>query len=169
MNSFTESCSGHQRKKNMAENQDMNRVRDMYEGVNPGDMTEAEKKAHIGRTLQNNPDVLFRIYQQDRLHMVMFRPSDPGEWMRLIQSRITNLSFQLTRKRSANDIFKISMSGPQEHLDRFCQDFDQLYDEFMKKMQDGGAAAQNNLEDEVEELKVRIRELELEIKKLRKQ
>lgn len=146
-----------------------NRVRDMYEGVNPTKMTEQEKKAHIARTLHENPDVLFRIYCQGRLHMVLLRPTNPGEWTRVILSRITtNLSFQMTKKRGVNDIFKITMSGTQEELGRLCDDFDRLYVEVMTNSQDGGAAAQRNPEDDVEELRARIKELELENKKLQK-
>ncbi|KAI5611354.1 hypothetical protein C0J50_4877 [Silurus asotus] len=106
--------------------------------------------------------------------MVMFRPSDPEEWTRLILRRtITNMSFQLTKKRATNDIFKISMSGPPKELVDFCEDFDQLYGEVMKNIQDGGAAGgaaatPDDDDDDVEKLRERIRELELENKKLPK-
>ncbi|KAF7698778.1 hypothetical protein HF521_003520 [Silurus meridionalis] len=61
-----------------------------------------------------------------------------------------------------------------EELRDFCEDFDQLYSEVMKNLQDGGAAGgaaaatPDDDDDDVEELRERIRELELENRKLRK-
>lgn len=141
----------------------------MYKGGDPGEMTEPEKRAHTERDLRDNLDVLFRLYRQDRLHMLVFRTTHLVEWINVIQSRVTtNHSFQLTKRRGVNNLFTITLSGSQEQLDSFCADFDQLYDEVMKSVQDGGAAAQRNPEDDVEELRQRIRELELENGKLRK-
>lgn len=156
----------------MAENHTgpRNLVRDMYEGVNPGEMSERDKKAHKERNLQRNPDVLFRIYQRGRLHMLLLRTAHAGEWMTAIQTRITtSQSFQLTKRRTVNNIFTITLAGPQEELRRFCDEFDQLHDGVMESIQDGGAAAQGNPGDELEELRQRIGELELENQRLRRQ
>lgn len=163
----------------MAENQPraMDLVRDMYGGGDPGRMNEPARKAHIERTLQENHDVLFRIYQFNpvrRLHMVIFRTAHPAEWMRVMQSRAAapNQSFQLTKRRDVNNFFTITMSGRQEELQTLCEDFNQLHDQVMKSIQDEEAAAaatQGNPEDDVEELRERIRELELENRNLRGQ
>ncbi|KAG7333529.1 hypothetical protein KOW79_003664 [Hemibagrus wyckioides] len=138
----------------MANSELGDRVKDMYDGVDLNNMTKRQKEAHIDRTLQNNRDVLLRVYRQDRLHMVFLRPTDPGVWMRVIQGRIaTALSFQLTKKRAELNIYKITMSGAQEALQGFCNDFDEIYEEVMRNMPDEGAAAGNNAEDDVEELR----------------
>lgn len=142
----------------MAENQTgpRNLVRDMYEGVNP------DQKAHKERNLQDNLDVLFRTYRQGRLHMLILKTAHPVVWMTAVQTRIT-ISQSFQRKRhTVNNIFTITLSGPQADLQRFCDEFDQLHDGVMQSIQDGGAAAQGNPGDELEELRQRIRELELE-------
>ncbi|KAF4071866.1 hypothetical protein AMELA_G00267810 [Ameiurus melas] len=141
---------------------DTNRVRDMYEGVDPGEMTTRQKKAHRGRTLQMNPDVLFKIYQEEKLHVLLFSPTDDEEWMRVIQNRFP-ASFELTRRRAVHGRLPvINMSGPEEELERICARFDQLYKEVQENILDG-EAAQKNLAAEIEELKLRIGKLEIEI------
>ncbi|GAA6069250.1 uncharacterized protein LOC113534652 [Tachysurus ichikawai] len=138
---------------------DMIWVKDMYDGVDPATLEEP-RKAHMNRTLNENPDVLFRVYKQGRLHMLFLRPTRPGVWMSVILQRITtSLSFQMTKRRAVDNIFKITMSGPGDELQRFCDEFEEIR---RNMMLDKGAAAQNNPEDDVEELRARIRELELE-------
>lgn len=153
----------------------LNLVRDMYEGGNPVEMTGSQRKAHRNENLRNNPDVLFKVYQEGNLHMVFLSTTGPGVWMMKIQDRITTqLSFQMTKKRTENNIFKITMSGRQEELQHFCDDFHQLHDEVMTITLDEGAATPNDPqdnddgEDDVEELRERIRELELENRNLRR-
>ncbi|KAK3522824.1 hypothetical protein QTP70_003764 [Hemibagrus guttatus] len=148
------------------------RVRDMYDGIDPielKNMRKREKEAHIDQTLRNNPEVLFRVYKKGRLHMVILRTARPGLWMRVLHDRITiNLSFQMTKRRAEANIYKITMSGSQEQLQHICDDFNEIYDEVMENLPDEGAAAGNNPEDDVEELRARIRELELENRRLRR-
>ncbi|KAK3522823.1 hypothetical protein QTP70_003763 [Hemibagrus guttatus] len=148
------------------------RVRDMYDGIDPielKNMNERERNVHIDQTLRNNPEILFKVYQQGRLHMVFFGTTRPGLWMRVLHDRITiNLSFQMTRKRAEAEMYKITMSGSQEQLQHICDDFNEIYDEVMNILKDEGTAAGNNPEDDVEELRARIRELELENRMLRR-
>lgn len=88
---------------------DRNRVRDMYEGVHFFELTSNQRKEHRDRTLHKHPDVLFRIYQEERLHVLLFMPTNAEEWKKVIQDRIqdrtnrpTDLSFQLTESRSVH-------------------------------------------------------------------
>lgn len=155
----------------MAENwiRGRNRVRDMYEGVNLGEMTEHQRKEHRDKILHENPDVLFRIFHQGKLHVLLFMPSNEEEWKKMIQSRIPpTVSFQLTERCAVRGRLPIiHMSGHEEALECICDSFDQLYNEVMENIQHGGAT-QRNIAAELEEVKMRIRELELEIDVLRR-
>ncbi|XP_060734704.1 uncharacterized protein LOC132851732 [Tachysurus vachellii] len=137
----------------------------MYDGVDEDGMNEAQKKAHRDETLLNNPDVLFRIYQQGRLHVLLFMPTDTEEWKKVIQDRIRDRSradpsVQLTERRDIKgDLPIINMSGPEDHLEYICDIFDQLYNQVQENIQNR-AAPQRNLVAEIEGLNVRIREPE---------
>lgn len=120
----------------------MELVRDIYNGVDPDQMSRKEKKWHIETTLQDNPDVLFQLYTQDRLHMLFLRPTDPVAWLGGILIPIEiGLSFQMTKKLGVNSFYKIIMSGPSARLQSFCDDFEQLYHQVMENVADEEAAA----------------------------
>lgn len=151
----------------------INRVRDMYDGFNPGEMTKKHlkklRKAHRDKTLQENPDVLFRIYQDEKLHVLLLKPSNDEEWMKAIQNRISpTQSFQLTKRCAVKgDLPIINMCGAIDTLEIICEEFDQLYNVVMENIQLGEAAASSR-EAEIDELKIRIRELEVEMYILRR-
>lgn len=154
---------------------DTNRVRDMYEGVDPGQMNERQKKAHRDRTLMRNPDVLFKIYQLGKLHVLLFTPkNNEEEWMRVIQDMFSDkLSNQLTRRRAVHGHLPvINMSGSEEELECVCDWFDQLDNEVQENVLDGEAAkkklAPRNIAAEIEEINLRIRKLEIEINMLQR-
>ncbi|XP_026990304.2 uncharacterized protein LOC113635204 isoform X2 [Tachysurus fulvidraco] len=143
------------------------RVKDMYEGDNQYGMTEAQKKAYRDKTLYNNPDVLFRIYKQGRLCVLLFMPTDTVEWKKVIQDKIRDRnradpSVQLTERRAIRGHLPIiGMSGPENHLEYICDIFDQLYNQVQENIH--YRAAQRNYAAEIEELNVRIRDVEEEI------
>ncbi|ROL52982.1 hypothetical protein DPX16_0106 [Anabarilius grahami] len=56
------------------EEAEMSAVRDMYEGLDVGNMTESEQRRHRNIQLNQHPDVLFRVYRRGRLHVLLFRP-----------------------------------------------------------------------------------------------
>ncbi|KAK3548747.1 hypothetical protein QTP70_019453 [Hemibagrus guttatus] len=149
------------------------RVSDMYEGVNLPALTQKQRKAHRDRTLHRNPDVLFRIYKQQTLHVLLFMPTNSDEWKKVIQDRIQDHnnrridpSFQLTERRSVNGHLPIiNMSGPEHHLELICDSFDPLYSQVQENIRNR-ASAQRNFAAEIEELNVRIRELQEEIQML---
>ncbi|ROL42118.1 hypothetical protein DPX16_1303 [Anabarilius grahami] len=134
----------------------MSAVRDMYEGLDFGNMTESEQRRHRNIQLNQHPDVLFRVYRRGHLHVLLFRPTDGLQWMRLFRDRHEHLFAQWTiRHRQIRDV--ISVSGQMEELEGFC-------DRFIQHLQ----GFQDN-DDEIEELRARIRELELENRRLREQ
>ncbi|XP_060734697.1 uncharacterized protein LOC132851729 [Tachysurus vachellii] len=151
----------------MAENQvrDWNRVIDMYDGVDEDGMTETQKKAHRDETLQNNPDVLFRIYRKGKLRVLLFMPTHTVEWIIVIHDRIqdrreTDPSVQLTERRAIRGHLPIiNMAGPENHLEHICDIFDQLFNQVQENIRNR-AAPQRNYAAEIEGLNVRIRELE---------
>ncbi|GAA6069251.1 uncharacterized protein LOC113635204 isoform X1, partial [Tachysurus ichikawai] len=142
----------------------------MYEEVYQDGMTETQKKAYRNKTLHRNPDVLFRIYQQERLHELLFMPTDTVEWKKVIQDRIQDRSradpsVQLTERRAIRGHLPIiNISGPENHLKYICDSFDQLYNQVQENIH--YRAAERNYVAEIEELNVRIRELEEEIEML---
>ncbi|XP_060734702.1 E3 ubiquitin-protein ligase BRE1B-like [Tachysurus vachellii] len=91
-------------------------------------------------------------------------PTDTVEWKKVIQDRIQDRidadpSVQLTETPAiSGDLPIINMSGPENHLKHICDIFDQLFNQVQENIQN--RAAQRNLVAEIEELNVRIRELE---------
>lgn len=154
---------------------DRNQVRDMYEGVNFFELTSNQRKEHRDRTLHKNPDVLFRIYKEERLHVLLFMPTNAEEWKKVIQDRIqdrtnrpTDPSFQLTERRSVNGYLPIiNMSGPEHHLEHICDSFDQLYNQVQENIRNR-ASTQRDFAAEILEINVRIREVQEEIQRLRR-
>ncbi|KAB5574643.1 hypothetical protein PHYPO_G00211370 [Pangasianodon hypophthalmus] len=151
-----------------------NRVRDMYEadlktkirGIDDKNKIEKIKKQYRDEKLKDNPDVLFKIYRKAKLHVLLFTPSHPVEWKRVIYKHTTlDTSVQLTVRRAVKgDLPIINMSGSEDELQYICDRFAQLYNEVRKYVQNPKAEL-----DEIEELIARIRELELENKNLRRQ
>ncbi|KAG7333528.1 hypothetical protein KOW79_003663 [Hemibagrus wyckioides] len=152
---------------------DRNRVRDMYEGVNFFELTSNQRKEHRDKTLHKNPDVLFRIYKEERLHVLLFMPTNAEEWKKVIQDRIqecTNRpidpSFQLTERRSVNGYLPIiNMSGPEHHLEHFCDSFDHLYSQVQENIRNR-ASTQRDFVAQTLEIDVKIMELQVEIQML---
>ncbi|XP_060779041.1 uncharacterized protein LOC132887591 [Neoarius graeffei] len=129
-------------------------------------MTANERKKYRVEELSKNLDVLFRIYCTGRLHVLLFRPSSPDEWRRVIRENITTgPSFQLNTTRVVNGDFPIiNISGREPELETICKRFVELHNMVIHNIQ--VARAQ---QDETEELRARVEELELENNRLRGQ
>ncbi|KAK2894396.1 hypothetical protein Q8A67_011625 [Cirrhinus molitorella] len=95
-----------------------NVVRNMYEEVNPKDMTEAGRRRWRRKKLSKNPDVLFRIYRQGHLHMLQFRSAYYDGWVRCLKS-YSEIIFQ---RLPFND-HAFSLCGPSDELERFCDNY----------------------------------------------
>ncbi|KAI2647898.1 V-type ATP synthase subunit D [Labeo rohita] len=103
----------------------MSAVRDMYEGLDVEDMSETAQKRHRETQLNQHPDVLFRIYTQDRLHVLLFRPTDDGWWINTLRDEYRGISAQWTFKHAANQPIRhvMNLSGNRGELERFCNEF----------------------------------------------
>lgn len=108
--------------------------------------------------LNLNPNVLFRIYKQNHLHVLLFRPTNGYWWITLLQNEYIGISSQWTFKHAVNEPIRHSMnlSGKEDVLERFCQDFE-------NNLQNANDA------DDIEELHQRIQELQLENRRLQNQ
>ncbi|XDV28494.1 hypothetical protein PO909_031798 [Leuciscus waleckii] len=137
--------------------EEMAAVRDMYEGLNVGSMTEMEQKRHRDTQLNQHPDVLFRVYRRGRLHVLLFRPTNGCQWMQMFRDGHQNLFAQWSIRhvyQQVRDV--INVSGSLEELQRFCDRFPDQLQEF------------HDSEEEIEDLRARIQDLELENRRLRK-
>ncbi|XP_060780180.1 uncharacterized protein LOC132888166 isoform X2 [Neoarius graeffei] len=145
---------------------DTNRVRNMYEGVNPAGMTEREKKKHRDETLLRNPDVLFRIYQQEKLHVLLFMQTNTEEWKKEIQKIIPpHVSLQLTERCEVKgDLPIFNISGQESELEWLCNRFVEHRNKVIHNIQ-----VAREQQDETEELRARVEELRLENNRLRGQ
>nr|XP_001338885.3 uncharacterized protein LOC100001846 isoform X1 [Danio rerio] len=146
-------------------------VRDMYGENDP------RTKAHRDMQLNNNPNVLFRIYREGLLHILLFRPTANIFWRRLLQEEYQDITFQHTVEEPIGHT--MNLSGNREELERFCDNFrnnlqraNNAENEMVgNNLEDANLenANNNNHDNEIEELQQRIRELELENTQLRQQ
>ncbi|XP_059420444.1 uncharacterized protein LOC132155750 [Carassius carassius] len=150
------------------------RVRDMYE---PGD---ERTKAHRETQLNQHPDVLFRIYCEDGLHVLLFRPTDDGWWVNVIKDRYRGISAQWTFKHAVNRPIRhaMNLSGDRDELQRFCDEFPGNLEEcraHVQETEDLRATIEEHrttiedLRETIEDLEERIRDLDLENRRLRQQ
>ncbi len=102
--------------KSTFETQMENRVRDMY-GVNHEKMTEAQRKTFRRQKLSTNPNVLFRIYKQDRLHILQFRSIHFHAWVECLKS------YRLIKFHHNSICNEFSLCGPSDELQKFCNNF----------------------------------------------
>ncbi|KAI2647895.1 LARGE xylosyl- and glucuronyltransferase 2-B [Labeo rohita] len=144
----------------------MSAVRDMYEGLDVEDMSETAQKRHRETQLNQHPDVLFRIYTQGRLHVLLFRPTDDGWWINILRDEYRGISAQWTFKHAANQPIRhvMNLSGNRGELERFCNEFPHNLGTFNAHVQEPEI-----LRATIEELEARIRDLELENRRLRQQ
>lgn len=97
-----------------------NLVRNMYEDKNPKDMTEAQRKKFRREKLSKNPDVLFRIYRQDHLHILQFSSVYYDEWVHCL--KYCRINFQhFTCNGHA-----FSLCGPSDELETFCHSYQKI-------------------------------------------
>ncbi|KAF4101089.1 hypothetical protein G5714_017521 [Onychostoma macrolepis] len=166
---------------------EMAAVRDMYEGLDVEDMTETEQKRHRETQLNEHPDVLFRIYRRDRLHVLLFRPSDDGWWIKKLRDGFNGIFSQWTFKHAVNQPIRhvMNLSGDRDELQRFCDEFPVNLEEFnahVQETEDLTARIRNlrekieddsetirDLEERIQDLEERIGDLELENRKQRQQ
>lgn len=103
--------------------------------------------------LDQHPDILFRIFLNERLHGLVFRSTNEGFWMRILRQYYPDISVQWNYKH-ADKQYVLSLFGDLIELQRFC-------DEFLQNLHvDDG---------EVEALNARITELQLDNTRLRQQ
>ncbi len=95
-----------------------NHVRDMYEGVNREEMTEAQRKTFRSEKLSTNPNVLFRIYKKGHLHILQFSSIHYDEWVLCLKSYQINFQHLITL-----NVF--SLCGPSSKLQRFCDEYNE--------------------------------------------
>lgn len=166
-------------------------VRDMYEGLDVEDLTEREKKTeqkiHRETQLNEHPDVLFRIYRRDRLHVLLFRPTDDGWWIKKLRDEYSGIFSQWTFQHAVNQPIRhvMNLSGNRDELERFCDEFPHNLEacnahvretedltarirNLREKIEDDSATIQD-LEEKIQDLEERIRDLELENRRQRQQ
>lgn len=146
-------------------------VRDMYEGEEVDNMTAAAKKRHRETQLNRNPDVVFRIYCQDRLHVLLFRPTEDSWWINIIRDNYRGIFAQWTFQHAVNQPIRHSMnlSGDRDELQRFCDEFPGNLEAFhahVQETEDLRATIEDQRET-IQDLEERIRDLELENRTLR--
>jgi len=143
-------------------------VRDMYANFQFGERQgeqikernrreKRERKQHREQQLNQHPDILFTIFCEARLHVLLFRPTDDCLWIRILRDQYPGISSQWTFKHAVNRPIRhvMNLSGRQDLLQRFCNDFQQNLI--------------GNDDGEVEALNARITELQLENRTLRRQ
>lgn len=166
---------------------EMAAVRDMYEGLDVEDMTEKEQKRHRETQLNEHPDVLFRIYRRDRLHVLLFRPTDDGWWINTLRDGYNGIFSQWTFKHAVNQPIRhvMNLSGDRDELQRFCDEFPDNLETFKAHVQEtedlrtrirnleetveDDRATIQDLGERIQDLEERIRDLELENRRQRQQ
>ncbi len=159
---------------------EMAAVRDMYEGLDVRDMTETEQKRHRETQLNEHPDVLFKIYCVGRLHILLFRPTDDGWWIKKLKDEYEGISAQWTFKHAVNEPIRhaMNLSGDRDELQRFCHEFPanlEAFNAHVQETEDLTARIINlteTVEDDratIQDLEERIRDLELENRRQRQQ
>lgn len=142
-------------------------VRDMDEGLvieegQDDKKKEEERKQHRERQLIENPDILFRVYRQTELHVLLFRPTNDSWWIRTLRDRYPAISAQWTFQHAVDQPIRhvMNLSGDRRRLQRFCDDFPNnrltsLEDEDLR-------ATVQDLRAAIEDLRVGIQDLKLE-------
>lgn len=112
-------------------------VRDMYEGVDlteVGQMKKGKKESFLKNLRRNqlneNSDVLFKIFRKGRLHALSCRPSNSPEMITSIYRMLptTHMSVQLTSRRTSKGerLETLSLHGPENELQSLCDHFPDL-------------------------------------------
>lgn len=138
-------------------------VRDMYEelflpdNLTISDIEERGKKDHREKMLNQNPDILFRIYSKGKLHVLLFRPTNDSWWIRKLRDQYPGISSQWTFKHADNRPIRhvMNLSGKKVLLEHFCEMFPVNRDRALDHL------------EEVQELRRRIRNLNLNINDLK--
>ncbi len=115
-----------------------------------------EKEKHREKQLNEHPDVLFRIYCQSHLHVLLFRPTDDGWWIHKLKNEYRGISAQWTFKHAVNKPIRhvMNLSGNRKELQRFCDDFP------------GNLRACNAHVQETEDLRAEMEDLKEKVQKL---
>lgn len=144
----------------------------MYEGLDIQQMTERQKELHRIDQVNQNPDVLFRIYSQGRLHILSFDATEKSWWMGLILTEYNRISAQWNI-RHVNQPFRtmINLTGKAQDLEMFCDSFpnhlERCQEEVNEIQHRNGRI--HDLEAEIQDLQGRIQDLELENRRRRQQ
>lgn len=159
---------------------EMAAVRDMYEGLDVEDMTKTEQKRHRERQLHEHPDVLFRIYTRQHLHVLLFRPTDDGWWIKKLKDEYNGIFCQWTFKHAVNEPIRhvMNLQGDRDELQRFCDEFPanlEAFNAHVQETEDLRATIRDlrvTIEDDsatIQDLEERIRDLELENRRRKQQ
>jgi len=138
-------------------------VRDMDEGlvIEEGQDEEKARKQHRERQLNENPDILFRVYKEDEEipHVLLFRPTNDSWWIERLKYRYSGIFAQWTYKHADNEPIRhvMNLSGDRIQLQRFCDEFP---NNRLKSLGDNDEEAED-LRGTIEDLRARIQDLEL--------
>lgn len=140
-------------------------VNPIYGHENATQWGPSRRKTYRNNQLDQNADVIFAVFSPvhppnlDKLHCLEFKPtSDPNLWMRFIEANYKKLTVQWTHRKVTEPVRDvITIYGKARDLGIFSKHFPNHLQEI------------NNNHVDVEELRARIQELELQCRTLTRQ
>ncbi|ROL46155.1 hypothetical protein DPX16_0316 [Anabarilius grahami] len=131
--------------------------------IEEGQDEEKARKRHRERQLTVNPDILFKVYRREELHVLLFRPTNDIWWIRTLRDRYIGISAQWTFKHADDQPKRhnMNLSGDRSQLQRFCDDFPNN-----RLMSLDNVEEVEELRATIEDLRARIQDLEATIQDL---
>ncbi|XDV28485.1 hypothetical protein PO909_031790 [Leuciscus waleckii] len=79
------------------------------------------------KQLNQHPDILFQIFCEGRLQVLLFRPTNDNLWIKILRDQYPGISSQWTHKHAVNQPIRhvMNLAGNHIELKKFCDEFQQ--------------------------------------------